>query len=112
MRQLVALAGALAGMAVVGPRLHGSQACRADSVRPMSSTFGRWLVELGALPSEAALADVLARQSERLPTASVAYVLGYAPERTLAGVLAAATGRPAIVLDESVVDVGLLAGGD
>lgn len=78
----------------------------------MSSAFGRWLVELGALPDEAALADVLARQSERLPTASVAYVLGYAPERTLAGVLAAATGRPAIVLDESVIDVGLLGDGD
>ena len=43
---------------------------------PMSSTFGRWLVELGALPDEAALADVLARQSERMPVASVAYVLG------------------------------------
>jgi|GEM_PF-1181681 len=76
----------------------------------MSSSFGRWLVELGALPDDAALADVLARQSERLPSASVAYVLGYAPERTLAGVLAAATGRPAVVLDESVIDVTLLDG--
>lgn len=75
----------------------------------MSTAFGRWLVELGALPDDAALADVLARQSERLPVASVAYVLGYASERTLAGVLAAATGRAAIVLDESVIDVSLLA---
>ncbi|MEZ4400115.1 MAG: response regulator [Kofleriaceae bacterium] len=79
----------------------------------MTSAFGRWLVELGALPGERALDDVLARQSERLPTASVAYVLGYADERTLAAVLAAATGRPAVVLDESVVDVTLLGdGGD
>ena len=31
-----------------------------------------------------ALDDVLARQSERMPTASVAYVLGYADERSLA----------------------------
>ena len=76
----------------------------------MSNAFGRWLVELGALPDEAALDDVLARQSERMPTASVAYVLGYADERTLASVLAAATGRPAIVLDESVVDLTLLDG--
>ena len=76
----------------------------------MSNAFGRWLVELGALPDEAALDDVLARQSERMPTASVAYVLGYADERTLASVLAAATVRPAIVLDESVVDLTLLDG--
>ena len=38
----------------------------------MSSAFGRWLLELGALPDERALDDVLARQSERMPTASVA----------------------------------------
>lgn len=76
----------------------------------MSNAFGRWLLELGALPDEDALDDVLARQSERMPTASVAYVLGYADERSLAGVLAAATGRPAIVLDESVIDLTLLDG--
>jgi DNA-binding response OmpR family regulator len=78
----------------------------------VSSAFGRWLLELGALPDERALDDVLARQSERMPTASVAYVLGYADERTLAGVLAAASGRPAIVLDESVVELALLDGID
>lgn len=76
----------------------------------MSAAFGRWLLELGALPDERALDDVLARQSERMPTASVAYVLGYADERTLAGVLAAANGRPAAVLDESVVDLTLFDG--
>ncbi|MBK9030818.1 MAG: response regulator [Myxococcales bacterium] len=76
----------------------------------MSSAFGRWLLELGALPDERALDDVLARQSERMPTASVAYVLGYADERTLAAVLAAAMGRSAIVLDESVIDLTLLDG--
>ncbi|MBP8812093.1 MAG: response regulator [Kofleriaceae bacterium] len=76
----------------------------------MSAAFGRWLLELGALPDERALEDVLARQSERLPIASVAYVLGYADERTLAGVLAAANGRAAAVLDESVVELALLDG--
>ena len=76
----------------------------------VSHAFGRWLLELGALPDENALDDILARQSERMPTASVAYVLGYADERSLAGVLAAATGRPAIILDESVIDLTLLDG--
>ncbi len=65
---------------------------------------------MGVLPDEATLADALARQSERLPLASMCYVLGYASERELAEALAIATGRPAIVLDECVIDTSLIDG--
>lgn len=65
---------------------------------------------MGVLPDEATLADALARQSERLPLASICYVLGHASERELAEALAVATGRPAIVLDECVIDTSLIDG--
>ncbi len=65
---------------------------------------------MGVLPDEATLADALARQGERIPLASMCYVLGHAGERELAEALALATGRPAIVLDECVIDTSLLEG--
>jgi CheY-like chemotaxis protein len=67
-------------------------------------------MELGVLTDEGALADALARQSERLPLASVCYVLGYADERALAEALTISAGRPAVVLDECVVDTELIDG--
>jgi DNA-binding response OmpR family regulator len=65
---------------------------------------------MGVLPDEAALADALARQSERMPLASICYVLGYAGERELAEALVLALGRAAIVLDECVIDTTLVDG--
>lgn len=65
---------------------------------------------MGVLPDEAALADALARQSERLPLASICYVLGYASERELAEALSLSCGRAAVVLDECVIDTTLLDG--
>ena len=76
----------------------------------MAAPIGRLLLEMGVLPDEASLADALARQSERLPLASVCYVLGFASERELAGALVVAAGRPAIVLDECVIDTSLVDG--
>ncbi|MBE7448472.1 MAG: response regulator [Kofleriaceae bacterium] len=72
--------------------------------------LGRLLLDLGVIPDEAALADVLARQSERMPLASICYVLGYAAERDLAAALGLASGRPAVVLDECVIDTSLVDG--
>lgn len=65
---------------------------------------------MGVLPDEAALADALARQSERLPLASVCYVLGLAGERELSGALVVSMRRPVIVLDECVIDATLVDG--
>ncbi len=65
---------------------------------------------MGVLPDEATLADALARQSERLPIGSICYVLGHAGERELAEALSIQSGRPAIVLDECVIDTSLIDG--
>jgi hypothetical protein len=65
---------------------------------------------MGVLADEAALADALARQSERLPLASICYVLGYAGERELSEALVLATGHAVIVLDECVIDTTLVDG--
>lgn len=76
----------------------------------VAAPLGRLLLEMGVLPDEATLADALARQSERLPLASICYVLGLANERELAEALAVSTGRPAVVLDECVIDTSLVDG--
>jgi DNA-binding response OmpR family regulator len=76
----------------------------------VAAPLGRLLLEMGVLPDEATLADALARQSERLPLASICYVLGHASERELAEALAVAMGRAAIVLDECVIDTTLIDG--
>jgi len=76
----------------------------------VASLLGKLLLDLGVLPDEGSLADALARQSERLPLASVCYILGYADERSLAEALAITFGRPAVVLDECVIDAELIDG--
>ncbi len=76
----------------------------------MAALLGKLLLDMGVLDDASSLADVLARQSERLPIASVCYMLGYANERTLAEALTVAFGRPAVVLDECVIDAGLIDG--
>ncbi len=80
-----------------------------DTVRREGALLGKLLVDRSILPDARALDDVLARQSLRLPVASLCYVLGYAPERPLVAVLSAVRGRPGVVLDESVVHLDLLA---
>ena len=54
------------------------------------------------------LSDALARQGGRHPVASELYALGYATERQLAAALVAQTGWPAIVLDESILDLAVV----
>jgi DNA-binding response OmpR family regulator len=76
----------------------------------VAAPLGRLLLEMGVLPDEATLADALARQSERQPLASICYVLGLATERELAEALAISMQRPAIVLDECVIDTSLVDG--
>jgi CheY-like chemotaxis protein len=56
--------------------------------------------------------DALERQGEQLRLASLCYVLGYAGEHMLAEALAEQTGWPAVVFDESVIDLGVLDGID
>ncbi len=69
---------------------------------------GKLLVERGVLPDRASLDDVLARQAQQIPVASMAYVLGYAPERALVAALAHLHRRHAIVFDESVIHLEVL----
>ena len=54
------------------------------------------------------LSDALARQGGRHPVASELYALGYASERQLCEALVAQTGWPAIVLDESTLELAVL----
>ena len=70
--------------------------------------LGKLLLERAVLPDQRALDDVLARQGQRLPIASLCYVLGYAPERPLVATLVAATANVGIVLDESVIHLDVL----
>jgi hypothetical protein len=77
-------------------------------VRRDGALLGKLLLERGVLPDSRALDDVLARQSVRIPIASLCYVLGYAPERPLIAALAATRGQRGIVLDESVIHLDVL----
>ena len=70
-------------------------------------SIGQLLITQGVIDA-GALADALARQSGRHPVASEIYALGYASERELAAALAAQTGWPAIVLDESTIRLDVL----
>jgi CheY-like chemotaxis protein len=70
-------------------------------------SIGQLLVQLGVIDADA-LADALASQARRRPLASELYALGYATERQLATALAAQTGWPAVVLDESTIRLDVL----
>jgi len=70
-------------------------------------SLGQLLIAQGAIDA-AALSDALARQSGRHPVASELYSLGYCSERQLATALAAQTGWPAIVFDESTIRLDVL----
>lgn len=73
----------------------------------MRGSIGQLLIAQGVIDAPA-LSDALARQSGRHPIASELYALGYASERELAGVLAMQTGWPAIVFDESVIQLAAI----
>jgi CheY-like chemotaxis protein len=70
--------------------------------------LGKLLLERAVLPDQRALEDVLARQGQRFPIASLCYVLGYAPERPLVAALVAVKDRAGLVLDESVIHLEVL----
>jgi CheY-like chemotaxis protein len=70
-------------------------------------SIGQLLIQQGVIDSSA-LNDALARQSGRHPVASELYALGYATERQLAMALSTQTGWPAVVLDESVIQLDVL----
>jgi DNA-binding response OmpR family regulator len=76
--------------------------------RDGGAPIGKLLLERGVLPDARALDDAIARQSQRLPLASLCYVLGYAPERPLIATLVAMRGVPGVVLDESVIHLDVL----
>jgi CheY-like chemotaxis protein len=71
-------------------------------------SLGQILISSGVIDATA-LADALARQSGRHPVASELYALGYATERELCTALTAQTGWASIVLDESAIQLGVLA---
>ena len=73
----------------------------------MRGSLGQLLIAQGAIDSSS-LSDALSRQSGRHPIASELYTLGYCSERQLATALAAQTGWPAIVLDESTIRLEVL----
>ncbi|HEY4182219.1 MAG TPA: response regulator [Kofleriaceae bacterium] len=73
----------------------------------MRGSIGQLLIQQGVIDSSA-LNDALARQSGRHPVASELYALGYASERQLAMALSMQTGWPAVVLDESVIQLDVL----
>ncbi|MCA9675325.1 MAG: response regulator [Kofleriaceae bacterium] len=77
-------------------------------MRRDGALLGKLLLEREILPDARALDDVLARQSLRLPVASLCYILGYSPERPLIATLSTVRGRPGVVLDESVVHLEVL----
>jgi CheY-like chemotaxis protein len=70
-------------------------------------SLGQILVLQGVIDASA-LSDALAHQSGRHPVASELYALGYASERQLVTALAAQTGWPGVVLDESVIRLDVL----
>jgi CheY-like chemotaxis protein len=78
------------------------------TVRRDGTLIGKLLLERAVLPDSRALDDVLARQGQRLPFASLCYVLGYAPERPLIAGLSVVRGWPGVVLDESVINLEVL----
>jgi hypothetical protein len=69
--------------------------------------LGQVLVARGVL-GDVDVNAALERQGERLRLASLCYVLGYAGVRALAEALAEQTGWPAVIFDESVVELGAL----
>ena len=69
--------------------------------------LGQVLVARGVL-DEVDVNAALERQAERLRLASLCYALGYAGERPLAEALSEQTGWPAVIFDESVVELGTL----
>ncbi|HEY1558198.1 MAG TPA: response regulator [Kofleriaceae bacterium] len=73
----------------------------------MRGSIGQLLIAQGAIDA-AGLSDALARQSGRHPVASELYSLGYCSERQLATALATQTGWPAIVFDESSIQLDVL----
>ena len=70
-------------------------------------SIGQLLIAQGAIDASG-LSDALARQSGRHPVASEIYMLGYATERQLCTALAAQTGWPAIIFDESAIKLEVL----
>ncbi|CAN5601155.1 hypothetical protein BH11MYX1_BH11MYX1_05930 [soil metagenome] len=73
----------------------------------MRGSIGQLLITHGVIDA-GGLADALARQSGRHPIASELYALGYASERQLCTALADQTGWPAIILDESAIELAVL----
>lgn len=73
----------------------------------MRGSIGQLLIQQGVVDASA-LADALARQSGRHPVASELYALGHASERQLVSALAAQTGWPGVVLDESTLRLDVL----
>lgn len=74
----------------------------------MRGSIGQILIQQGVIDG-AGLSDALARQSGRHPIASELYMLGYASERELATALSSQTGWSAIILDESMIQLDVLA---
>ena len=74
----------------------------------MRGSLGQILISAGVIDAST-LSDALARQSGRHPVASELYALGYATERELCTALTAQTGWPSIVLDESAIQLSVLA---
>jgi CheY-like chemotaxis protein len=70
-------------------------------------SIGQLLINQGVIDASG-LSDALARQSGRHPVASEIYMLGYATERQLCTALAAQTGWPAIIFDESAIRLDVL----
>jgi CheY-like chemotaxis protein len=70
-------------------------------------SIGQLLIAQGTIDASG-LSDALARQSGRHPVASEIYMLGYATERQLCTALAAQTGWPAIIFDESAIRLDVL----
>jgi len=86
----------------------GSIWARSDTlVATVRGSIGQSLILQGVIDA-GALADALARQSGRHPVASELYALGYASERQLCAALASQTGWPAIVFDESSIQLDVL----
>ncbi len=73
----------------------------------MRGSIGQLLIAHGVIDA-GGLSDALARQSGRHPVASELYALGYASERQLCTALAVQSGWPAIVLDESAIQLDVL----
>ncbi|MEO6774137.1 MAG: response regulator [Kofleriaceae bacterium] len=73
----------------------------------MHGSIGQLLIAMGAIDASG-LSDALARQSGRHPVASELYVLGYASERQLCAALAVQTGWPAVIFDESTIQLAVL----